>query len=499
MNTENFTIDQNIGMTYSTVSPNIYDEYKKTRDGELFEQLVQDLILNKYSDCQETNNYILSLPKMEQRIAILSLVDKETKGDVNNLWCEMKSYVDSRLDKMDHVKDVIKIINRFVKDGQVEKKKHGEVMTPISLVREMLDTLPKEVWSNPNLKWLDPCNGAGTFPFVVIYKLMKGLEEWEPDSERRYKHIVENMIYVCELQSRNVFLWLCGVDPKDELTTNTYWGSFLDEGFDKHMKEVWGIGGFDIVIGNPPYQKGKDSNFYVKFINKFYIISKQGSYLNFIVPNRFFQPSHKSHKSIINYDIKIVYHNLNKHFPNVSTHIGSFLLINKSSQDFNRQVLCKFEKEDSLIDLNTPIPTDINMSSIIYKNLLDKIIKRKNIDFIKSGGDLYIKRQWKRWNSITEVGGDHVFNCVLNYDPKVDGKDGRWVKCEDIKKMEWYLSKSNVIRFITKLFASAMNVPPFVWNIIPNIDLDKINKNEDLYKLFNLTDGEISIIEKSIK
>ena len=84
------------------------------------------------------------------------------------------------------------------------------------------------------MKWLDPANGAGTFPLVVIYKLMKGLSEWEPNIEKRYKHIVENMIYTCELQSRNVFLWLCGVDPKDKYITNTYWGSFLDKDFDFH-------------------------------------------------------------------------------------------------------------------------------------------------------------------------------------------------------------------------------------------------------------------------
>ena len=241
------------GTTYSVVDPNIYEVYKQTGDGELFEKLVSDLILNKYSDDPDINKYINSLGKKDQRLAIMSLIDKETKGDSNLLWSEMKSYVESAIDKTEHIKDVVRIINKFVKDGTVEKKKHGEVMTPITLVREMLDTLPKEVWSNPNLKWLDPANGAGTFPFVIIYKLMNGLKDWEPDTEKRYKHIVENMIYVCELQSRNVFLWLCGVDPKDEYTTNTYWGSFLEEGFDKHMREVWKVDKFDIVVGNPPY------------------------------------------------------------------------------------------------------------------------------------------------------------------------------------------------------------------------------------------------------
>ena len=210
----------------------------------------------------------------------------------------MNAYVNECSDKFEHVKDVVRIINQFVKDGEVEKKKFGEVMTPISLVKEMLDTLPKEVWSNPNLKWLDPANGAGTFPFVVIYKLMNGLKDWEPDVEKRYKHIVEKMIYVCELQSRNVFLWLCGVDPKDEYTTNTYWGSFLDEGFDKHMKEVWGVEKFDIVVGNPPYNTGTSGgnggrDLWDKFLIKSETIISKLGYLLYVHPPKWRRPENE--------------------------------------------------------------------------------------------------------------------------------------------------------------------------------------------------------------
>ncbi len=481
--------------TYSIAN---YQQYQEKKDKNIFEEIIDSLMLENYSDNEEVTDYINSLSNDDRRVAILSLLD----GD-NNLWIKLKSLIkNNELTKMEHIKDVVHMLREYVKVGEVEKKKFGEVMTSLDLIKEVIKPLPKEVWSNPDLKWLDPANGTGPFPIMVIYRLMLGLEEWQPDANLRYKHIVENMIYTCELQARNVFLWLCAVDPHDEYETNTYWGSFLGEGFDNHMKDVWGLKSlesFDIVLGNPPYQKGKDSNFYVKFIEKFYKISKKGAYLIFIVPNRFFHPSHKAHKSIINYDINIVHHNLNRYFPNISTHIGSFLLKKENSPNSNKEVLCKFDSGEVVVDLNTPIPTDIKMSDIAYKKILDKIIKGENINLSKLNGDLYIKRQWKRWNSVTGIGGDHVFNCVLDYDPQRDGKDGRWIKCSDIKKMEWYLSKSNIIRFLTKLFASAMNVPPFVWNIIPNIDLDKINNNEQLYEYFNLTEEEINLIETTIK
>lgn len=279
-----------IGNTYSVVVPGIYEQFKIDRDAEVFETVALDYLLTKHADDQELIEYIMSLPKSDKRMATLLAID----GD-NVLWSKMNSFVNGCVDKFEHIKDVVKIINQFVKDGEVERKKYGEVMTPITLVREMLDTLPKDVWSNPNLKWLDPANGAGTFPFVVIYKLMNGLKDWQPDVELRYKHIVENMIYTCELQSRNVALWLCGVDPKDEYTTNTYWGSFLDEGFDYHMKNVWGVDKFDIVIGNPPYQEHKEGFTKTKplwnlFVDKSLSIMEKGGFLNMVHPGGWRSP-----------------------------------------------------------------------------------------------------------------------------------------------------------------------------------------------------------------
>jgi hypothetical protein len=34
--------------------------------------------------------------------------------------------------------------------------------------------------------------------------------------------------------------------------------------------------------------------------------------------------------------------------------------------------------------------------------------------------------------------------------------------------MEWYLTRSKVIRFITKIYASSINVPPFLWKQYQN-------------------------------
>ncbi len=402
-------IDLNLmGTTYSVVSPNIYENYKNTGDGELFEKLVTDLILNKYSDDLETNEYILSLPKGDQRMAILSLVDKDTRGDSNLLWSEMKAYVDSnRNNKIEHIKDIIKIINRFVKDGDIEKKKFGEVMTPISLVREMLDTLPKEVWSNPDLKWLDPANGAGTFPFVLICNLMNGLKKWEEDPEKRYKHIVENMIYTCELQSRNVFLWMCGVDPYDEYTTNTYWGSFLEEGFDYHMKNVWGVEKFDIVIGNPPYQRndggGNGSSatpIYNIFIEKILPITK---YLMFIIPSRWMAGGRglNEFRRMMTNSKKIEYLKDIKSNVFENTEISGGVCYFLWNENYNG--FCKWNDDENLKDLSD---FDVVVRNEISIQILNKVLKKSDIFF-----NLKVLPQ-------------KPFNMRSNFDKWVDIKDG---------------------------------------------------------------------------
>ena len=95
---------------------------------------------------------------------------------------------------LDRPKELLELINDCLKPKDIEKKQFGEVFTPMILVNEMLNKLPKEVWDDKTLKWLDPATGMGNFPIAVYLRLMEGLKEQIPnDKEKkkicRYNHI----------------------------------------------------------------------------------------------------------------------------------------------------------------------------------------------------------------------------------------------------------------------------------------------------------------------
>jgi hypothetical protein len=232
----------------------------KTELKNTYEDLIQDMIIDGINGMTpEIKNLIQNAPVEKRRSMILTILEENNVE--HRLLCNKihKTVNIDNYSEMDHIKGVVGMLREYVKVSKTEVKTMGEVMSPISLVEEMLDTLPYEVWSNPNLKWLDPCNGVGTFFSVVIERLMKGLVSFQTDEKLRYKHILENMIFVCELQAKNLFLYLYAFDPKDEYALNIYNGSYLTEEFNKQM-ELWNVEKFDIIVMNPPYQELKEGN-----------------------------------------------------------------------------------------------------------------------------------------------------------------------------------------------------------------------------------------------
>lgn len=187
---------------------------------------------------------------------------------------------------------------------------NDEVFTPPDLARRMLDTLSEawasdhndaDIWTNKNVRFLDPCTKSGVFLREIASRLIKGLSDKIPDIHERVNHVLTKQVYgiattnlTAMLARRSVYcsksangdhsvvsnffnesghIWLertehtwngtkcqfCGAlrsefDRGDKLESYAYpfihthnINAWISEQFGGEMK-------FDVVIGNPPYQ-----------------------------------------------------------------------------------------------------------------------------------------------------------------------------------------------------------------------------------------------------
>lgn len=206
---------------------------------------------------------------------------------------------------------------------------NDEVFTPPAVANKMLDLLPPEVWTNPDLRFLDPGCKSGVFLREAAKRLMAGLADAIPDEADRRAHIFKNMLHgiaITELTaqiSRRTLYYSkdasseqsvvqlpaadgniryqniahtfkggscvhCGAPEaaaRDMESLESHAYLFIHEDLNPTMK-------FDVIIGNPPYQL-KDgghgasaSPLYHKFVQRAMAANPQ--YLSMIIPSRWF-------------------------------------------------------------------------------------------------------------------------------------------------------------------------------------------------------------------
>ena len=173
------------------------------------------------------------------------------------------------------------------------KKNNGEVFTPEFLIEEMLDKLPKEVWNNPDLKWFDPAVGVGNFMIFVYYRLMENLKTHFPDDIKRKAHIIKNMLYMSELNPKNIKE--CKQLFGNEL--NIYEGDTLK--MDTYKE--FGIKQFDIIVGNPPFNSpgavGTGNTIWQLFVKLSLNLLNKDGYLVYVHPSGWRKPATEKSKT----------------------------------------------------------------------------------------------------------------------------------------------------------------------------------------------------------
>jgi hypothetical protein len=109
-------------------------------------------------------------------------------------------------------------------------------------INDMLDDLDKQhmkehrrsVFTELKFKWFDPATGMGNFPVAIYLRLIESLKTQIPDNEERKKHIIENMLYMSELNKK---MFICQIfNINGEYKMNLYEGDTLEMDI-----EVFGI------------------------------------------------------------------------------------------------------------------------------------------------------------------------------------------------------------------------------------------------------------------
>lgn len=210
-----------------------------------------------------------------------------------------------------------------------------EVFTPPEIANAMLDTLPQELFHNPDTKFLDPGCKSGVFLREIAKRLNEGLKDQIPDVEQRMEHIMKNQLFgiaitqiTALLSRRRVYCskdasgeyavvhfnnpdgniryrriehtWvdgrcsICGAsrevqDRGEDMESHAY---ELIHMRDDELKELRNMK-FDVIIGNPPYQLNvgvEKENYAVPIYQKFVEQAKKLNprYLSMIIPARWY-------------------------------------------------------------------------------------------------------------------------------------------------------------------------------------------------------------------
>ena len=306
----------------------------------------------------------------------------DKKSNTYNISVQFKMSLQSLID---NPKELLELINECLKPKDIEKKQFGEVFTPMHLVNEMLDKLPKEVWKNKDLKWFDPATGMGNFPIAVYLRLIEGLTEEIKDVKERKKHILENMIYMSELNKKNVLVCNQIFNFNNEYKLNLYEGDTLEF----KLLETFKIKEFDIILGNPPYNKGgirshtgkqlgeKNETIWTKFIEIAFKWLKPNGYLAYINPLSWLKKSHSLHNIMLEKHIiwmKLWDDSQSKGMINADIPISLYILQNKMNNSNKKTEIISEIKRKKLITTSKEYLNKDYSIPLAYHSIFNKLI-----------------------------------------------------------------------------------------------------------------------------
>jgi site-specific DNA-methyltransferase (adenine-specific) len=428
--------------------------------------MMNNKLINPFTNRKMTTNSIM-YKKLLKNCQKKGGINKNKNTEIINKLENTIESISNKINNINNPKELLEYINASLKPTDEKKRNNSEVFTPIHIIEEMMDKLTisdPSIWSNPNIKWLDPAAGMGNFMVVVYLRLMNGLMKFKPNLEDRRKWILEKMLFMVEYDKVNSFMMsriFCG----NKYKLNIFTGSFINgeryvrEGVDIFSLDETDIekykskyktdnikfckainkfrNKFDIIIGNPPFNNERDSPIYNKFVEK--SLELTSKYLLFITPSRWFSGGKGLdgfRKMMLNRtDIELI-----KHYEKASNIFGKDVAINGGVNYF---LINKFYKglcniNNSMIKLSK---YDILITNTNYYSIIDKLMKYPSIASIyHPRGHFGIETNNKKLSN-KKINSNYIICYVSQQKGNIKYIDKRFIK-NDITKWKVITSEA---------------------------------------------------------
>ena len=265
---------------FGTNSGDITTLKNRLESDENLREILYDTLIKRGSIEEDISRRDLQKDFIIHTIVIPGLIKMISNGKEVS-YHAMKESINDEGKYPVEVEKVLDYIKEHLAAKDIEREKYGEVFTPMSLVNEMLDTLPDNVWNDNTLRWLDPANGMGNFPIAAFLRLFygfrikdgkyigigssgegtfnPGLTNIIKNDNARRTHIIKNMLFMVELNNKNIIIskrLFSKLAPNVEpniIQIDRVKGFLADVSM-KFPNGV--INEFDIIMGNPPYNVG---------------------------------------------------------------------------------------------------------------------------------------------------------------------------------------------------------------------------------------------------
>ena len=443
------------------------------------------------------------------------------------------------------------LIKNFLIDKNV-KSDLGIVYTPLSLTKKIIDLIPENEFKE-NKKFLDIGAGLGNFSFIIYEKILNNLK----NINKKENKIIKNNLYLSEVQEDQIN-YLNKLFGKEINLFNNYF--LIDDNYLEYFDVIVGNPPYNYGSIKTPTNTIIEKRFegktvWQKFVFRSIELLKSEGYLSLIIPAIWLKPDKSGIYNLLT-QYKIIKLNTlnnsetNKEFNYQAQTPTCYFLIQKKLVIKNTiSIYDSYEKEyinyeliknycipmncvyilNKLLNL-TKIYGNINVykSNTISEKINLSITSNKFYNF-KNISSCILKGKYKEEPELVEFHTDqacHYYGekkLILAHKmygfPYLDYKgiygictrDNYIIKDYSIKELEnigKFLS-TNLILFIYQATCYRMSyLEKYIFMLIPNInkikeleDLpDNIKKREEIiYKFLNLSEYQISYINKNIK